>query len=519
MDTVRHILAVDDEQENLNLIRRLFRDRYEVHTAREASGAIRAMEAHPIELVLCDQRMPGRTGVELLEEIRERWPSAARILVTAYADIDAAVEAINRGQVRRYLQKPWDNDELEAVVDQALALNDLQAENERLARSLEDRNRKLIAANRQLESLDRMKSKLLSSVGHELKTPLISIKGYAEMLAAGRGGEMPAKGSAFVAGIRKAAERMEGLVGNFLHGARMASETESLVFTEVDLAAWARAAGRALSSQAEEKGVTVSVSAEGPVKLMADASSVDRILENLISNAIKFNVRGGAVEVRVRRRGAFAEVEVSDTGVGIEQRSLGRIFERFYQGERGGVRRWEGTGIGLSIVKDAVERHGGRVEVESIQGKGSVFRARLPASASMKDDTGDFQKFRRWEGSLLVLADAEDAERETARAELLAEGFAVLTAYDLESASAVVRRHEPVAALVDATLLPEGGEAPPWDAPWFALLPERDQEKIDAALKQGARACLLRPFRKDEFLFLLKQTIAGEKEPEPPGPS
>ncbi|MHC5079895.1 MAG: ATP-binding protein [Planctomycetota bacterium] len=507
MKTKYHILAVDDEQENLNLVRRLFRNGYEVHTALNAEEAVRVLEAHPIDLILCDQRMPGRTGVDLLEEVRTRWPRIARILVTAYADMDAAVAAINRGQVRRYISKPWDNEELATIIEQELRFSHLKAENERLALDLENRNRQLIAANWELESLDRMKSKLLANVSHELKTPLIAIKGYAEMLSTDRGGSIPPKAQKYVTGIRRSTERLEGLIQNLLQGARMASEAQTLVLTELDLAAWARAAARNLRPLAEEKGVTVEVTAERPVKITADASSVDRILQNLLSNAIKFNVRGGEVHVRVRTDGALAEVSVTDTGIGIPPDAQERVFERFFQAETAETHKYPGTGIGLSIVKDAVERHGGSIELESLPGKGTTFRVLLPASGGIKDDSGEYQKLNRWEGFLLVLADGVDADRDMERARLLADGFTVLPAYDLQKAHALVEKHKPRAVLFDVKLLEEGTGGPLFPVPSIAMVHERDPALLERILDAGAVGSVLKPFRKDEFIFLLEKAL------------
>jgi signal transduction histidine kinase len=506
MKTKHHILAVDDEKENLSLIQRIFRAKYEVHTVLTAGDAIDVLEKSPVDLILCDQRMPGRTGVDLLEEVRERWPRVTRILVTAYADIDAAVAAINRGEVRRYISKPWDNEELEAIVAQELRFRDLQEENERLARDLEKQNRQLIEANQALESLDRMKSKLLANVSHELKTPLITIKGYTEMLESGRAGEVPKKGKEFVAGIRRGTERLESLIGNLLQGARMASESDTLVLTVIDLVAWTRTAVRGLRTMAEEKGVSVKVTAPRKVKVTADASSIDRILENLLSNAIKFNVRGGEVRVEVKREGSFAEVIVTDTGIGIPKAARDRIFERFFQADKSQTHRYGGTGIGLSIVKEVVDRHGGRVEVDSEPGKGSTFRVLLPATAKLKDDSGEFLRIRKWEGTLVVVADPDDSDRETERATLLGEGFAVMTAFDLDGAAELTRRHLPHVVLFDASLLEKKGSWPDvFSVPTVAMLPERKPEIVKKAAETGSIGSILKPFQKEDFIFLMEK--------------
>jgi CheY-like chemotaxis protein len=253
----------------------------------------------------------------------------------------------------------------------------------------------------------------------------------------------------------------------------------------------------------------VEVIAPAPVTITADATSIDRILENLVSNAIKFNVRGGVVRVVVGRKGPFAEIEVSDSGIGIPTTSIARIFERFFQAESSGTHKYPGTGIGLSIVKDAAERHGGRVEVESEPGKGSTFRALLPAAAELREESGVYGRLGLADEVLLVLADPNEAEREVERATLLAEGLSVLSVYGLKGAAQVIEKHSPHAVVFDARLLDlwKEEDGPLFPIPSIALLPERDPERVKRVLAAGAIGSVLKPLQRGELRFLLEKAL------------
>jgi len=146
----------------------------------------------------------------------------------------------------------------------------------------------------------------------------------------------------------------------------------------VDLAAAARRAAELLSPAAREKRVTIEIDASPVPLLLGDADGLERLLLNLLDNAIKYNRSDGKVVVQLSRTDGEALLEVADTGIGIPPESIPRIFERFYRVDKGRAREEGGTGLGLAIVKHVAQAHGGQVEVESRLGQGSTFRVRLP---------------------------------------------------------------------------------------------------------------------------------------------
>src|SRR5271169_3873816 len=144
------LLVVDDEADLVHSVQDLLRFDYRVLGATRATDGLKIMEQEPIHIVMSDQRMPEMNGVEFLKRLRERYPDTVRLLFTAYADIKAVIDAINQGNVYRYISKPWEPQELQAVLRQAVEHYDLLAERKRLVVELEEKNRQLESANAEL---------------------------------------------------------------------------------------------------------------------------------------------------------------------------------------------------------------------------------------------------------------------------------------------------------------------------------------------------------------------------------
>jgi signal transduction histidine kinase len=227
--------------------------------------------------------------------------------------------------------------------------------------------------NDMADQLDRARDAqraFLLSVSHELKTPLTSIRGYAEGLA---DGAVPAAEAGAV--IERQSARLERLVGDLLDLARLDQRTFAVSTGPVDLAAAARQAVEAHAAQARELGVALTADAGRPAAAAADADRVAQILSNLVENAIRCTPEGGSVSVSARP----GRLQVSDSGPGLAAADLPRAFERFYLHERYGTDRPVGTGLGLAIVKQLAEAMGGDVSVRSAPGAGTAFTVTLPA--------------------------------------------------------------------------------------------------------------------------------------------
>ena len=183
MDPRRHtFLVVDDEPDVRESLRHLFHRSYRVLTASSGDQALELLKKNDVHLILSDQRMPGMSGDVFLSQARRLQPDAIRMLFTGYADIQAVINAVNEGQIFRYILKPWDSAELELIIRQAAAQYDLLAERKRLLAELREKNERLEAANEELEQAGQLKRAFIEVASHEFNTPVTLVLGLSELL-------------------------------------------------------------------------------------------------------------------------------------------------------------------------------------------------------------------------------------------------------------------------------------------------------------------------------------------------
>jgi two-component system phosphate regulon sensor histidine kinase PhoR len=222
----------------------------------------------------------------------------------------------------------------------------------------------------------KVKDEFVASVSHELRTPLTSIVGYVNILQ--ERPDLPDDVIAQLDVVARNTSRLNRLVADLLHTAQVDDGPMRVVRSETDLGAIVRDSVQAATPAAERAGVRIEVDAPASLVVMADAQRMAQVVDNLISNAIKYTVDGGRVRVAVAIDGNRVELSVADTGIGISAADRDRLFTRFFRARQAEERSIQGVGLGLSITKAIVESHGGRIEVESELGRGSEFRVRLP---------------------------------------------------------------------------------------------------------------------------------------------
>jgi signal transduction histidine kinase len=229
---------------------------------------------------------------------------------------------------------------------------------------------------RQIEDLRR---DFVVNASHELKTPVTAIQTLGDAIAVTLPKD-PGRAASLVKRLNDESERLARLVNELLDLRRL-EVAGPLERTPVDLAEVLRLVVAEQLPRAEARGVTIEVEAPEGAPVAGVHADLEAVVKNLVSNAVKYNREGGRVDVRLRTEGAQRILTVADTGIGIRQQDLPRIFERFYRVDTARSRATGGTGLGLSIVRHAVERHGGRVQVESALGEGTTFTVTLPIDA------------------------------------------------------------------------------------------------------------------------------------------
>jgi PAS domain S-box-containing protein len=311
------------------------------------------------------------------------------------------------------------------------------------------------AARAEAERASRLKDDFVATMSHELRTPLNAILGWAQLLrSAPQDAQKQARG---IEVIERNARVQIQLIGDLLDVSRIARGKMHLEHAAVDLAATVLTALEELHGAAAAKGVALTTALAAPgAPVIGDAFRLMQVVSNLVSNAIKFTPAGGRVEVVLERRGACAELSVSDTGQGIAPDFLPCLFERFRQADASAARQHGGLGLGLSIVKSLVELHGGRVRAESEGlGKGARFVVSLPlqrapgALAPGPIDGAASYTLPRLEGVRVLVVDDEPDAREIAQRVLEDCDAAVITASSAAEALSALRATQPDVVVSD----------------------------------------------------------------------
>lgn len=329
--------------------------------------------------------MPQITGVEFLKQVREKFPDVVRILITGHADIQAAEDAINYGGVYRFINKPWNSEELKATVKQAIEHHDLVVQNRELFEATKAKNEELEVLNRRLKGMYETQKEFTSTVSHELRTPLASIKSTVDLVLSGAPGPLTEDQSKFLQKTKNNVDRLNRLINDILDLTKLESGKTELQISFHNLAQLIAEDVDNHAEAAAAKGLTLTtnISDNLPAIPMA-VDKIHQVLNNLLSNAIKFTEQGGVMVVctnNVERN--YVEVRVADTGPGISVEDKDKLFQKFQQlGEP--HQHTGGTGLGLAICKEIVDRHGGKIWVESQVGEGSCFCFLLPIEERRK---------------------------------------------------------------------------------------------------------------------------------------
>jgi len=384
----RHtLLVVDDEQDVVKSVHDLLRLDYNVLTATRAADGLALMEKHDVHVVMTDQRMPGMTGVEFVKQVRAQYPDVIRLLFTGYADIKAVIDAINAGNVYRYITKPWDPDELQAIIREACERWELIADRKQLVLDLQGKNQELERVNAEQAIASELKSAFIQVASHELRTPLTILLGLSDLATRTAGPAEPLHG--WLARIKAAGDRLMHLINQIITMLNAGKFDQTLEKTPTDLPTLLSGAVDDVMPFIELRHQNLK--RDWPADLgtlpIAPARIRDSI-NHLLLNAIKFTSDGGTITVRARRaEDGGAEIAVIDTGIGIDEANLAHLFQPFFTGfevghHASGTFEYgrQGLGLGLSVVKAFVDMHGGSLQVKSEKGKGTTFTIRLPAS-------------------------------------------------------------------------------------------------------------------------------------------
>jgi signal transduction histidine kinase len=275
----------------------------------------------------------------------------------------------------------------QVVTEQIIHLRSaLQAANRTLERRVEERTAELQKALERVSELGQLKANFVSNISHELRTPLTHIKGYIELLFTESLGSINEEQRHALHVTQQSTGRLEALIEDLILFSLASRGELSILHEEADLRRLVNLAIKAGAGHAEERGVSLNVIIDEDVPhVHADPQKIAWVLNQLLDNGIKFTPSGGRVVVIVNREGEnLVIVSVTDTGIGIPPNRLNDIFEPFHQLDGSSTRRYGGTGLGLSLVRQIIEAHGSMIEVQSVEGRGSTFKFPLLVAMESK---------------------------------------------------------------------------------------------------------------------------------------
>ncbi len=253
-------------------------------------------------------------------------------------------------------------------------------------RNMEASQAALQEQNESLRQLDTLKTELVATVSHELRTPLTSIVSFSELLSDPEAGPLNVMQTTFVDTIQRNADRLIRLVDDLLLLARLESQNLQLDVAQSDLAVLARQVVASQAPRAAEAGIEVELDSPETAPAAVDPARIEQLLNNLVSNAVKFGANGGSVTVTIAPRDDGWDIAVSDTGIGIPSDELEQLFQRFFRASNARSKMISGTGLGLAICNAIARLHGGSMSVSSIENEGSTFTTWLPAAAGERHD-------------------------------------------------------------------------------------------------------------------------------------
>ncbi|HEY2981171.1 MAG TPA: ATP-binding protein [Anaerolineales bacterium] len=275
----------------------------------------------------------------------------------------------------------------QAVTEQIIQLRSaLEAANRNLERRVQERTAELQSALERLSELSQMKANFIANVSHELRTPLTHIIGYLELLVTDSLGSTTHEQKHALEVSQRSAERLGDIIEDLIMFSLASRGEMSMKLQPLDIGGLVSTAVKAAAQKAQARGVTIhTVTDDAIPRVQADPQKIGWALSQLLDNAIKFTPSGGRVVANVKIEAAnLVMVSVVDTGIGIPANRMDEIFEPFHQLDASSTRRYGGTGLGLSLVRQIIEAHGSLLDVQSLQGRGSTFRFPLLAVAETK---------------------------------------------------------------------------------------------------------------------------------------
>lgn len=372
MSTLK-VLVVDDEPGIRSGILRIMRNftvgypfmeedfDFEVIEAETGERAIEIIESQPIDIILLDNKLPGMDGIEVLEYIKKKEYDAQVMMITSYASLDLAVKATNNGAFN-FVPKPFTPEELRSSIEGITKHLYLK----RMTRQMNKEGKQV-------------RFQFLSVLSHELKSPINAVEGYLKIMKERQVGDNLADYDTMIDRSLERIKGMRNLIMDLMDLTRLESGKKAREIKKVDIFQVARIAMDTMEPMAIQKNVKMHLDCPENLTLPADPDEMEIIVNNLVSNAVKYNKEGGSVYVTVGQADSAVTIQVEDTGIGMTEAETALLFQEFVRIKNEKTKLITGSGLGLSIVKKLVEgNYSGTISVASVPDKGTTFTVMLP---------------------------------------------------------------------------------------------------------------------------------------------
>ena len=382
MNNSADLLVVEDDKGTRVMLSALLEEEgYKIRASQTAEEALNYIMAYKtVDLVLSDLKLPDGSGLQIWWALKKVIPDAAFILVTGHASLDTAIEAVNEG-VFAYHVKPLDIDALKNSVRNALRQQRLMAENRSLLERVQLSNNELRGSNQALKEASLAKNQILSTVSHELKTPLTGIVCYVDRMLLQREmvGPLNGRQQRYLESVRENSHRLNAMIDDLLDTSRIESGSLELIPKDLDVGQEIKDVVRSMETLLDEKQILLSLDIPAGLPMVrADKLRFSQVIFNLLSNACKYSPVGAAAAIAAREKGRLIQIEVSDAGMGISKADQSRLFTKFFRADNSSTRETYGTGLGLFISRHIIEAHGGSIWVESEEGRSTTVSFTLP---------------------------------------------------------------------------------------------------------------------------------------------
>jgi two-component system, sensor histidine kinase and response regulator len=385
------IICVDDEDIILEALKDqlgpFFENQYLIETSTTGEEALEIYDElidsnYEVPVVISDYLMPNMRGDEFLIKIHEKNPNVLKILLTGHANIDGIANAINNANLYRYIPKPWDRDDLILTVREAIRSFlqeleirkkniELQEINDNLEKLVEERTSDLAKANA-------TKDKFFSIIAHDLKNSFNGLLGYSNILLSEFDSFEDKDKISMISAIKQVSESTYKLLQNLLDWARVQTGVISFVPEEILLNGLLQDEFIMQRRLAEQKGIRMDFKANEELRVIADQNMISTVVRNLLSNAVKYTKSGGAVTLSLSKEIDMVLISVKDTGIGMTKENVDKLFKVNENFKTYGTNNEEGTGLGLILCKEFIEKNNGQIEVKSEVNVGTETFFRLP---------------------------------------------------------------------------------------------------------------------------------------------